>query len=59
VAMLEDPTNAPIEAEAVVVAAGATVELDAETLAKVDAVRHNGESRADAIRRAVEMLAKA
>lgn len=45
-----------VDAEAVVVSE--TVELDADTLAAVDTIRKDGESRAEAIRRAVETLAK-
>ena len=38
---------------------GATIgELDADTLAAVDTIRREGETRADAIRRAVAMLTK-
>lgn len=57
VASLPAPDDV-LEAEAVIIPAGEAVELDADTLAAVDAVRQEGETRADAIRRAVALLAK-
>lgn len=53
---LEAPQNASVDVEGEV-RDGCTVELDAATLAKLDAVRREGESLADAVRRAVETLA--
>lgn len=58
VASLPAPAADVVEAEAVVVPAGGGVELDADTLAAVDTIRREGETRADAIRRAVAMLTK-
>lgn len=54
VAALTDYNVIDVEA----VETSATVELDAETLAAVDAIRKGGESRIDVIRRAVKKLAK-
>ena len=48
-----------VDVEAVTLPAGVSVELDAATAKAVDAIRLDGESRADAIRRAVESLARA
>ena len=48
-----------VDVEAITLPAGVSVELDAATAKAVDAIRLDGESRADAIRRAVESLAGA
>ena len=58
VAELPAPDDA-VDVEAVTLPAGVSVELDAATAKAVDAIRLEGESRADAIRRAVESLAGA